>query len=876
MGWPSRRLSRLPCDRACAGAASGATADSSAGAPLPANSAAIESVVLGHDATAERPEVVMPIADLAPAPRGSSVETTSPSATLTSAARGKTNLTLPVVLGGVGICVALLVAILVAVIRMGGNSSQLASVEPPAKSNFAARPNSTATHTAEMDRVAHASTRRKKPTATSSVTPAPTSPVNTLSDSVAPSEASDASEDESESHSTTKKSDTPGGSPKRRSTKSTKTSSTKTASTKTSSRSRSDESAESDPAPDSASSDNKDAKTDTTTSGPSKHNDHTGQHESSDVHTLLPGATREIIDRVGDGIVLVTTFDETGQARSTGSGFVIDAAGHVLTNHHVIRSAASATAQFRDGRECPISGYLLADDEHDLAVLQMSNPPKPLTVLPLAHGAEPQQADDVVTIGHPKGYNFTVSTGIISAIRSYEELPADIREGAGMAGDGRWIQITAPITHGNSGGPLLNAKGEVIGVNTWGMPQEGNLAFAGHISMIDQSLSKQARKAKPLPVPGARPPLDDLVAAVLRGFDEEVAKYAKKIEKAESEVERGRLAANSPIVTYMQKLIDLADEHRTEKVAIAALDRAYRLSLLDPSHTLAMLKTVEERLLADYLQDEKLGDVALEMMKGEPGTTFDFLTRLSNDSPHREVKAFATLALAVQQMDFLSTGNKTDEARALTLLKKLNSQYADVPVGDSTIGDIVEPMLFEVEHLTVGKKSQDIKGKDVDGHSLKLTDFRGKVVVVDFFSDRSEIASILYKHNNTFLRMYQREPFQFLGISVDPIDIARTAVNLKKVTWPCIWDGPQGTITTHWNVSELPHNFVIDAKGVIRYRDLWGEDLMRTIEVLLTEMNPRRTPHQLPSEMQAPPPKKASSRSRTNRLNPSTRGRAVQ
>jgi hypothetical protein len=96
------------------------------------------------------------------------------------------------------------------------------------------------------------------------------------------------------------------------------------------------------------------------------------------------------------------------------------------------------------------------------------------------------------------------------------------------------------------------------------------------------------------------------------------------------------------------------------------------------------------------------------------------------------------------------------------------------------------------------------------------------------------------------------------------------------VTWPCIWDGPKGAITTHWNVSELPHNFVIDAKGVIRYRDLWGEDLMRAIEVLLTEMNPRRAPHQLPSEMQAPPPKKSNSRSRSNRLTPSVRGRSAQ
>jgi S1-C subfamily serine protease len=749
--------------------ATGATHDSLAVPPVDQGVPA--AIAQGHDGTTDRPEVVMSVAEFETVVPNAAQPSKSPASAATgNAARSRAHLTLPVVVGGVVVCVGLLIAIVLAVLRTGGSApQQIASAERPAKSGFDVRPKSSPTQAAADTHTPHASKSPDRLAAKSnSPDPSP----------VAAGEVTDAAEhpaetaDEPESHADEKKPDPPSGSTKRRSTKSVKSSSTKSTSTKsgatkTASRSRSTEASADATAPDHESSAESHAKNRKT--------------ESDDVHTLAPGATREIIDRVGDGIVLLRIFDETGQERSTGSGFVIDAAGYVLTNFHVIEHAASAVAQFRDGRECPISGYLLADGEHDLAVVQLGNPPKPLTVLPLARGTEPQQADDVVTIGHPKGYNFTVSTGIISAIRNYDELPADIREGAGLASDGRWIQITAPITHGNSGGPLLNAKGEVIGVNTWGMPEEGNLAFAGHISMIEQSLAKQARKAKPLPVPGARSPLDDLVASVLRGFEEDLAKYAKKIEKADSEVERGRLVANSPIVTYMQKLIDLADEHRTEKVAITALASAFRLSLLDPTHTLAQLKTVEERLLADYLQEEKLGDVALEMMKGEPGTTFDFLTRLSNDSPHREVKAFATLALAVQQMDFLSSGNKTDEARALTLLKKLNSQYADVPVGSYTIGDIVGPMLFEVEHLTIGKKSQDIKGKDVDGHNLKLTDFRGKVVVLDFFSDRSEIAQLMYDHNKTFLRMYQREPLQFLGISIDPIDVARTAVNLNKV-----------------------------------------------------------------------------------------------
>ena len=62
------------------------------------------------------------------------------------------------------------------------------------------------------------------------------------------------------------------------------------------------------------------------------------------------------------------------------------------------------------------------------------------------------------------------------------------------------------------------------------------------------------------------------------------------------------------------------------------------------------------------------------------------------------------------------------------------------------------------------------------------------------------------------------------------------------MTWPCVWEGQKGEIAARWNIKELPRNFVLDHKGVIRYRDLHGEDLVQAIEVLLTEINPRRPP----------------------------------
>ena len=97
-----------------------------------------------------------------------------------------------------------------------------------------------------------------------------------------------------------------------------------------------------------------------------------------------------------------------------------------------------------------------------------------------------------------------------------------------------------------------------------------------------------------------------------------------------------------------------------------------------------------------------------------------------------------------------------------------------------------------------------------------------------------------------------------VGITADSIERGWTDVSLRKVTWPCIWDGPKGEISAHWNVTEPPRNFLLDAKGVIRYRDLYGEDLVQAIEVLLSEMNPRRPRHSMTITDAGPAPARKS------------------
>ncbi len=146
--------------------------------------------------------------------------------------------------------------------------------------------------------------------------------------------------------------------------------------------------------------------------------------------------------------------DRPRRVQSLGSGFVIDQSGIIVTNNHVIEGADEITANFNDGRKlsATLIGY---DDKTDLAVLQVE-PGEPLTALSFGDSSVLSVGDWVMAIGNPFGLGGTVTLGIVSARnRDINSGPYD-----------DFIQTDAAINRGNSGGPLFNMNGEVIGINT--------------------------------------------------------------------------------------------------------------------------------------------------------------------------------------------------------------------------------------------------------------------------------------------------------------------------------------------------------------------------------------------------------------------------
>jgi S1-C subfamily serine protease len=163
-------------------------------------------------------------------------------------------------------------------------------------------------------------------------------------------------------------------------------------------------------------------------------------------------------------IVSIVMSDKDGHAIAQGSGFLVSNDGVILTNYHVIAEGSSAVVKFPDGDYHAVDGVLASDKVRDIAVIKAHG--RTFRALPLGNSDRVQVGEDVVAIGNPLSLESTVSNGIVSGIRAVKE------EG------GNYLQITAPISPGSSGGPLFNMAGEVIGITTMYLEGGENLNFA--------------------------------------------------------------------------------------------------------------------------------------------------------------------------------------------------------------------------------------------------------------------------------------------------------------------------------------------------------------------------------------------------------------
>jgi hypothetical protein len=210
-----------------------------------------------------------------------------------------------------------------------------------------------------------------------------------------------------------------------------------------------------------------------------------------------PPNISELVKSTVDAVVLIVVNDENGKPVAEGSGFIVSSDGRIVTNHHVVAGARSATVKLNNGAFFAVDGIVADDPDHDLTIIKVSG--KNLPTLGLANSDTVLVGDHVLAIGSPLGLENSVTDGIVSALRD---------DSKGRS----WIQTTAPASHGNSGGPLLLMNGKVVGILTWKASEGENLNFAVPSKLIAPLLADST--VRPLGIPATS---DSNVSTVAAG-----------------------------------------------------------------------------------------------------------------------------------------------------------------------------------------------------------------------------------------------------------------------------------------------------------------------------------------------------------------------
>lgn len=187
-------------------------------------------------------------------------------------------------------------------------------------------------------------------------------------------------------------------------------------------------------------------------------------------------STSTLNNKARHAVILIRHFNAEGKSTGQGTGFFITGDGLFVTNHHMLgrkvlqkKGVTRSYARTFEGRQYLIKETLAEDPKTDVAIGRVELPPGTTTPYLKLSEHNPTVGQDIIVVGNPKGLSWTVSTGIVSAFRkNFHKGPRE----------GDFVQITAPVTHGSSGSPIMNLKGQVIGVEQSGLDQTVDTARA--------------------------------------------------------------------------------------------------------------------------------------------------------------------------------------------------------------------------------------------------------------------------------------------------------------------------------------------------------------------------------------------------------------
>lgn len=300
------------------------------------------------------------------------------------------------------------------------------------------------------------------------------------------------------------------------------------------------------------------------------------------------------------------------------------------------------------------------------------------------------------------------------------------------------------------------------------------------------------------------------------------AMIAMRSAKTQEEQQAVKLPQEADFVPRLLKLLDGAGND-SDQVALDALTMAfYGFESKNPR----VLETLEKNFATSPKIEQFVG---IGINAPHPALP-KFLEKVLATNESKKIKGMACFALASKAFE----DDKAKEATAY--FDRIEKEFADVSLGKRTLGEMAKGSLFELRNLQVGMPAPAAESKNLKGDAVKLSDLKGKVVVLDIWATWCGPCRAMIPHERELVEKMKEKPFAFISVSADDAkEDLEKFIKDEPMPWTHWWDGSEAKLLKDWNIRFFPTIYVIDAKGVIRYKNIRGAELDKAVEKLVAE-----------------------------------------